>query len=72
MKTQDDLGDSTKRSLGDVNEYGRVMKSVEQRVESLKELRNTHRRTVRDVERTMLRGRLWFWFVAHANGSLSW
>ena len=58
MKTQDDLGDSTKWSLGDVNEYGRVMKTVEQRVESLKEMCNAHRRTIRDVERTMLRGKL--------------
>ena len=58
VKTQDDLGDSTKWSLGDVNEYGCVMKTVEQRVESLKEMRNAHRRTIRDVERTMLRGKL--------------
>ena len=72
MKTQDDLGDATKWSLGDVNEYGRVMKTVEQRVESLKELHNAHRRTIRDVERTMLRGRLWFWFLACANDSLHW
>ena len=72
MKTQDDLGDSTKWSLGDVNEYGRVMKTVEQRVESLKEMRNAHRRTIRDVERTMLRGKLWFWFLACANDLLHW
>ena len=43
---------------GDVNEYGRVMKTVEQRVESLKELHNAHRRTIRDVERMMFRGKL--------------
>lgn len=57
MKSQADLGNSSKWALGDVNEYGRVLKTVEQRIETLREMRVTHKKAIRDLERTMLRGK---------------
>ncbi|KAK7691120.1 hypothetical protein QCA50_006223 [Cerrena zonata] len=55
MKSPADLGNSLRWTLGDVTEYGRVMKTVERRIEALKETRAIQRKAVRDLERTMLR-----------------
>lgn len=55
-RTINDLGDSSKWSIGDVQEYGRVMKGVEERVGQLREIKAEHTVNVRQLESSMLRG----------------
>lgn len=64
VKNLADLPDSSQWALGDVVDYGRIMKTVERDIVELKELRSGHKKAIRDLERTALRSAIFiltFW-----------
>ena len=55
--TKADLGDTTKWSMGDLDIFGKTLKSLESDILKLYEFRDTMKPLMREVESNLLKGR---------------
>lgn len=52
------MGDPSKWAVGDVHEFARIMKRLEKDVVELQELKAEYLRSIRELESSMLRGKV--------------